>query len=56
VGFDSVLSRLDPAKRGEQFERLCRWYLTNAAEYRRIDGASADVIPGADGGLIRVDS
>jgi superfamily II DNA or RNA helicase len=34
VSFESLLSQLDPAKRGPQFERLCRWYLTNAPEYR----------------------
>jgi hypothetical protein len=27
--------QLDPGKHGPQFERLCRWYLTNAPEYRR---------------------
>ena len=34
MSFESLLSQLDPAKRGPQFERLCRWYLTNAPEYR----------------------
>jgi predicted helicase len=34
VSFESLLSQLDPDKRGPQFERLCRWYLTNAPEYR----------------------
>jgi predicted helicase len=34
VSLDSLLSQLDPARRGPQFERLCRWYLTNAPEYR----------------------
>jgi predicted helicase len=34
VSLDTLLSRLDPAQRGPQFERLCRWYLTNAPEYR----------------------
>ncbi len=24
----------DPKKRGDQFERLCAWYLTNPPEYR----------------------
>ena len=34
MSFDALLSQLDPAERGPQFERLCRWYLTNAPEYR----------------------
>jgi predicted helicase len=34
VGFDSLLSQLDPDQRGQEFERLCRWYLKTAPEYR----------------------
>ena len=34
MSFDSLLSQLDPARRGPEFERLCRWYLNNAPEYR----------------------
>ena len=34
MGFDSLLSQLDPDQRGQEFERLCRWYLKTAPEYR----------------------
>lgn len=34
LSLDQLLAQLDPAKKGPQFERLCRWYLTNAPEYR----------------------
>ena len=32
----ALLAKLDPDpdKRGREFERVCRWYLTNAPEYR----------------------
>jgi hypothetical protein len=31
-----LLSKLDPKEqvRGRQFERICKWYLLNAPEYR----------------------
>lgn len=34
---DQLLAQLDPdpSKRGQEFERLCAWYLRNAPEYRR---------------------
>jgi predicted helicase len=37
VSLDRLLAQLDadPDKRGREFERICRWYLTNAPEYRR---------------------
>ena len=36
VGLDALLAQLDPhpGARGRQFERLCRWFLLNAPEYR----------------------
>lgn len=36
LSFDQLLTQLDPAMRGAQFERLCRWYLSNAPEYRGL--------------------
>jgi superfamily II DNA or RNA helicase len=34
LSLDQLLAQLDPKKRGPEFERLCRWYLANAPEYR----------------------
>ena len=36
MSFARLIARLDPdeKKRGDEFERLCKWYLTNAPEYR----------------------
>jgi superfamily II DNA or RNA helicase len=36
VEFEGLLAQLDPRpdRRGREFERICRWYLQNAAEYR----------------------
>jgi predicted helicase len=36
AGLDALLAQLDPQPgvRGRQFERLCRWFLLNAPEYR----------------------
>jgi predicted helicase len=35
--FSNLIQQFDPRMdvRGRQFERLCRWYLLNAPEYRR---------------------
>jgi superfamily II DNA or RNA helicase len=37
VSLSRLLTQLDPDpdKRGREFERICRWYLTNDPEYRR---------------------
>jgi predicted helicase len=36
LSFARLIARLDPdeKKRGDEFERLCKWYLANAPEYR----------------------
>jgi predicted helicase len=35
MGLETLLDQLDPdpKRRGDEFERLCRWYLTNAPEH-----------------------
>ncbi len=37
MSLDRLLAQLDadPNKRGREFERICRWYLTSAPQYRR---------------------
>ena len=36
MSLGALLAQLDPdpGKRGSESERICRWYLTNAPEYR----------------------